>query len=287
MESITSFLSPQSTERRKAATIDAAFSSLTAAGADGAVDEFYPKIVAAIKNGNLDEFDALGGRLLDIASKNMAVTADARTEKNKVARSINQLIPLADEKNITIPSALLNDAAKAFVSKDQGALAELANSIGSLVDAGMKVQKDEAKPFVKFEDGSSGYLGTQTLSRYNNRGEVIPFGNTNADRFSKFAQVSLVPVEINANPQAYAANQVPNPTSIQSKEKSFEEARSLYESGDRAAALNKLRALKAADVLGDITDQSLDDYFRVTPSNTSASSTAETIKRKPIEEIIK
>ena len=118
MESITSFLSPESTERGKAAAIDAAFSSLKAAGASSAVEEFYPKIVAAIKNKNLDEFDALEKRVLDFATKNMDVPAAAREGEAQVATSIEQLLSTADSRNVSLPPALVANAANAFVKRD-------------------------------------------------------------------------------------------------------------------------------------------------------------------------
>lgn len=289
MESITSFLSPESTERRKAATIDAAFSSLRAAGAGAAVDEFYPKIVAAIRSGNLDEFDALGGRLLDFASKNMDVPAEAKAEQNDMARSIGQLIPYADKQNIVIPQADLAATAKAFRSGDEVAKSAAANNLGKLIGDAIKIQQDEPKPLVRFEDGSTGYVGTQTLSRYNNRGEVIPFGNTNAEKFSELAQVSLVPVEINANPQAYIANQVPDFTSTQLKEQAIAEARDLYDQGNPVEAAQKLNAFGIRGTLGGaVSPNELVDIFgeRRIKETTPTPSTPAPV-RKPIGDIIK
>lgn len=225
----------------------------------------------------------------------------ANEDQSNVARSIEQLASIADEKNITIPSALLNDAANAFVSKDQSALAGLANSIGSLVDAGMKVQQDEDKTQIPLSDGSFVLIGKQSGTRYDNTVTPIPFGNKNSQLFASLASQAYSPQskemmavmsgsndllgssaigapmqkqpDIVASPEAYAANQAPNLTSTQSKEKDFEEARSLYESGDRIGSLNKLRALRAADILGDITDETLDNYFGGSSSNTPTPST--------------
>ena len=284
MESITSFLSPESTERGKAAAIDAAFSSLRAAGANAAVEEFYPKIVAAIKNKNLDEFDALGERVLGFATKNMDVPVAAREgeDQSNVARSIEQLVSVADSRNIAIPPAILNDAANAFVSKDQGAVAALANSIGSLVDAGMKVQQDEQKKQTQLTDGSIVLIGSQSGTRYDNMGNPIPSGNKNAEVFSGFAEKSFAPtrdvmasvpglgdvittqvgnvpvvpatqagqIDIGANPEAYAATQVPDFTSTQLKEQAIAEARDLYDQGNPVEAAQKLNAFGIRGTLG-------------------------------------
>lgn len=315
MESITSFLSPESTERGKAAAIDAAFSSLRAAGANAAVEEFYPKIVAAIENKNLDEFDALGERVLGFATKNMDVPAEGREAQNDAARSISQLASIADEKNITIPSALLNDAANAFVSKDQGALTGLAKSIGSLVDAGMKVQQDEQKIQKQLTDGGFVLIGDKSGTRYDNIGNPIPSGNKNSQLFASLASQAYSPQskeiiammgggndlvggsaigapmqtqpDIVANPEAYAAMQVPDLDTIRRNTKANEEARVLYKSGDRLGALNILRALKARDIFGDITDQTLDDYFGGSPSNTPTPEAPAAPSKKPLSEIIK
>jgi hypothetical protein len=315
MESITSFLSPESTERGKAAAIDAAFSSLRAAGANAAVEEFYPKIVAAIENKNLDEFDALGERVLGFATKNMDVPAEGREAQNDAARSISQLASIADEKNITIPSALLNDAANAFVSKDQGALTGLAKSIGSLVDAGMKVQQDEQKIQKQLTDGGFVLIGDKSGTRYDNIGNPIPSGNKNSQLFASLASQAYSPQskeiiammgggndlvggsaigapmqtqpDIVANPEAYAAMQVPDLDTIRRNTKANEEARVLYKSGDRLGALNILRALKARDIFGDITDQTLDNYFGGSPSNTPTPEAPAAPSKKPLSEIIK
>jgi hypothetical protein len=315
MESITSFLSPETTERGKAAAIDAAFSSLRAAGANAAVEEFYPKIVAAIENKNLDEFDALGERVLGFATKNMDVPAEGREAQNDAARSISQLASIADEKNITIPSALLNDAANAFVSKDQGALTGLAKSIGSLVDAGMKVQQDEQKIQKQLTDGGFVLIGDKSGTRYDNIGNPIPSGNKNSQLFASLASQAYSPQskeiiammgggndlvggsaigapmqtqpDIVANPEAYAAMQVPDLDTIRRNTKANEEARVLYKSGDRLGALNILRALKARDIFGDITDQTLDNYFGGSPSNTPTPEAPAAPSKKPLSEIIK
>jgi len=64
--------------------------------------------------------------------------------------------------------------------------------------------------------------------------------------------------------------------------KAYEAAGSLYEAGDRLGALNILRALKARDIYGDITDQTLDEYMK-TYSSTTPSST-ETTPSQDIEQ---
>lgn len=312
MEPITSFLSPDSTEKRKAATIDAALSSLRAAGAVGAVDEFYPKIVEAIRKGDLDEFDALGDRLLDFASKNMSIPADAKTQENEVARSIEQLVSVADSRNIAIPSAILNDAANAFVSNDQRAVVALANNINSLLEKNIEAQITEKKVPTRLEDGSVVLIGETTRTRYDQTNTPIPSSNKNAQLFSLFASESYSPrskeimaamggesdlvgasaigapmqkqPDIGANPEAYASmEKLPEPTldPIERNTQANERARLKYEAGDRIGALNTLRALKAEDIYGDITDETLDSYFGKSSATIPKKDT-----RIPIGEII-
>lgn len=206
----------------------------------------------------------------------------ASEDQTNVARSIEQLVSVADSRNIAIPPAILNDAANAFVSKDQGAVAALANSIGSLVDAGIKVQQDEQKEQRQLTDGSIVLIGSQSGTRYDNMGNPIPFGNRNAEVFSGFAekaftptrevmasvpglgdvittQVGSVPVipatqsgqiDIGARPEAYAATQVPNFTSTQLKEQAIAEARDLYDEGNSVEAAQKLNAFGVRGTLG-------------------------------------
>ena len=65
--------------------------------------------------------------------------------------------------------------------------------------------------------------------------------------------------------------------------KAYEAAGSLYEAGDRVGALNILRALKATDIYGDITDQTLDEYMKTYSSTTppSAETTTPSAKQLP------
>jgi hypothetical protein len=245
----------------------------------------------------------------------MDVPAEGREAQNDAARSISQLASIADEKNITIPSALLNDAANAFVSKDQGALTGLAKSIGSLVDAGMKVQQDEQKIQKQLTDGGFVLIGDKSGTRYDNIGNPIPSGNKNSQLFASLASQAYSPQskeiiammgggndlvggsaigapmqtqpDIVANPEAYAAMQVPDLDTIRRNTKANEEARVLYKSGDRLGALNILRALKARDIFGDITDQTLDNYFGGSPSNTPTPEAPAAPSKKPLSEIIK
>jgi lysozyme len=60
--------------------------------------------------------------------------------------------------------------------------------------------------------------------------------------------------------------------------KAYEAAGSLYEAGDRLGALNILRALKAKDIYGDITDQTLDEYMK-TYSSTTPTSISEDVEQ--------
>ena len=73
--------------------------------------------------------------------------------------------------------------------------------------------------------------------------------------------------------------------------KAYEAAGSLYKAGDRLGALNILRALKARDIYGDITDQTLDEYMKTysstTPSSTETTPNQSAPTKRPLGEIIK
>jgi|LakMenEpi03Aug12_release.lakeMendotaPanAssembly.Ray.scaffolds.fasta_scaffold268561_3 hypothetical protein len=311
---LTSLLSPNSNLRSKVASLDSAIDTLRANGMESQANMLYSNLQQAIANKDIDNLKAYSGQLMALNTKNLTVPAEARTPKDEVARSIEQLVSVADSRNIAIPPAILNDAANAFVSKDQGAVRALANSIGKLVDAGIKVQTNEQKEQRQLADGNIVLIGSQSGTRYNNMGTPIPFGNQNAEQFSAFAeraysptrevvasvpglgdvmttQVEGVPVvpatsagqiEIGANPEAYAAMQkLPEPAldPIERNTRANERARLLYESGDRIGALNTLRALKAEDIYGDITDETLDSYF--------GKSSATVPSKIPLGEIIK
>lgn len=214
----------------------------------------------------------------------------ASEDQSNVARSIEQLVSVADSRNIAIPPAILNDAANAFVSKDQGAVAALANSIGSLVDAGMKVQQDEQKKQTQLTDGSIVLIGSQSGTRYDNMGNPIPSGNKNAQLFASLASESYSPQskemmaimgggndlvgasaigapmqkqpDIGANPEAYAAAQVPDFTSTQLKEQAIAEARDLYDQGNPVEAAQKLNAFGIRGTLGGaVSPNDLVDIF--------------------------
>lgn len=295
MESITSFLSPESTERRKAATIDAAFSSLRAAGAVAAVDEFHPKIVAAIKSGNLDEFDALGGRLLDFATKNMDVPATAREGEVQVAASMEQLLSTADSRNIPLPPALVANAANAFVKGDDKTLLSLAKSIETMLADNIKAQITEKKISTRLDDDSVVLIGETTKTRYDPTNAPIPSGNNNTELFSRFAEQAFTPtrdamagipgigsvittqvegvpvipatqagqVDIGAKPEAYASMERPALSSIEEKEDARKRVRDLYLSGDKDKALDLLNSAGGKGIFGgDYTIEELDVMYK-------------------------
>jgi hypothetical protein len=292
---LTSLLSPNSNLRSKVASLDSAIDTLRANGMESQANMLYSNLQQAIANKDIDNLKAYSGQLMALNTKNLTVPAEARTPKDEVARSIEQLVSVADSRNIAIPPAILNDAANAFVSKDQSAVAALANSIGGLVDAGIKVQTDEQKEQRQLADGNIVLIGSQSGTRYNNMGTPIPFGNQNAEQFSAFAeraysptreavasvpglgdvmttQVEGVPVvpatsagqiEIGANPEAYTAMQSPALSTIDLKEKARKEVRELYVSGDKESALDKINAAGGKGLFGgDYTMADLDEMYK-------------------------
>lgn len=301
MESITSFLSPESTERGKAAAIDAAFSSLRAAGAGAAVDEFYPKIVAAIRNKDLDEFDALGERVLGFATKNMDVPAASKEEETQVATSIEQILSTADSRNVSLPPVLVANAANAFVNKDDKTLLSLSKSIEAMLADNIQAQITEKKIPTRLDDDSVVIIGETTKTRYDPTNAPIPSGNNNTELFSRFAEqafastrdamagipgigsvittqfkgVPVVPatqagqVDIGARPEAYASMERPALGTIEQREEARAKVRRLYLSGDREGALDKLNSIPEAKGLfgGDYTMTELDVIYSGELSN--------------------
>jgi len=321
MESITSFLSPESTERGKAAAIDAAFSSLRAAGANAAVVEFYPKIVAAIKNKNLDEFDALGERVLGFATKNMDVPVAAEEKEAQVATSIEQLLSIADSRNVPLPPALVANAASAFVTGDDKTLLSLSKSIETLLADNMQAQITEDKIPSRLDDGSVVLIGKTTRTRYDNTLNPIPSGNRNTQLFASLASESYSPQskeiiaimgggndlvggsaigapmqkqpDIGARPEAYASMERPDFTSTQLKEQAIAEARDLYDQGNPVEAAQKLNAFGIRGTLGGaFSPNDLVDIFgerrikkTTPPPSTPTAPTAPS--RTPLGEIFK
>lgn len=299
MESITSFLSPESTERGKAAAIDAAFSSLRAAGASAAVEEFYPKIVAAISNKDLDEFDALGERVLGFATKNMDVPAAAREGEAQVAASIEQILSTADSRNVTLPPALIANAANAFVKGDDKTLLSLSKSIETMLADNIQAQITEDKIPTRLDDGSVVLIGKTTRTRYDPTNAPIPSGNNNTELFSRFAEQTFAPtrdamagipgigsvittqfegvpvvpatqagqIDIGARPEAYASMERPALSTIEQKEEARKKVRDLYQSGDKERALDLLNSAGGKGLFGgDYTMTELDVMYSGKPS---------------------
>ena len=258
------------------------------------------------------------GRLYGSSLGRVEPQDKASEDQGNFARSIEQLVSIADSRNIAIPPAILNDAANAFVSKDQGAVSALANSIGSLVDAGMKVQQDEQKKQTQLTDGSIVLIGSQSGTRYDNMGNPIPSGNKNAQLFTSLASESYSPQskeimaamgggddlvggsaigapmqkqpDIGANPEAYAATQVPDFTSTQLKEQAIAEARDLYDQGNPVEAAQKLNAFGIRGTLGGaVSPNELGDIFgeRRIKETTPSSATPAAPSKKPLGEILK
>jgi hypothetical protein len=307
---LTSLLSPNSNLRSKVASLDSAIDTLRANGMESQANMLYSNLQQAIANKDIDNLKAYSGQLMALNTKNLTVPAEARTPKDEVARSIEQLISVADSRNIVIPPADLAAAANAFASKDQRAASALANDISELVNNRIKIQDEEEKEQIELDDGSIAIVGLKSRSRYDNTGNIIPFGNQNAQIFRSVVSEAYSPQskeimaamgggndlvgasaigapmqkqpDIGANPEAYAAMQKsPEPAldPIERNTRANERARLLYESGDRIGALNTLRALKAEDIYGDITDETLDSYF--------GKSSATVPSKIPLGEIIK
>jgi len=68
----------------------------------------------------------------------------------------------------------------------------------------------------------------------------------------------------------------PSSDTIERNVKAYEAAGSSYKAGDRLGALNILRALKARDIFGDITDETLDAYMKSYSSATVPSKDTKT-----------
>jgi len=252
------------------------------------------------------------GKLHGSSLGRMEPDAKVSGEQDQTARSIEQLVSIADSRNIAIPPADLAAAANAFAFKDQSAISALANQINELVNSRIEVQDKETKEQRQFDDGSIAIVGSQSGSRYDNTGNIIPFGNQNAQIFRSVASEAYSPQskeiiaamgsgsdlvgasaigapmqkqpDIGVKPEAYAAMQkLPKPTldPIERNTQANERARLLYEAGDRIGALNTLRALRAEDIYGDITDETLDSYFGKSSETVPKEDT-----RKPIGEII-
>jgi hypothetical protein len=305
---LTSLLSPNSNLRSKVASLDSAIDTLRANGMESQANMLYSNLQQAIANKDIDNLKAYSGQLMALNTKNLTVPAEARTPKDEAARSIEQLISVADSRNIVIPPADLAAAANAFASKDQRAASALANEISELVNNRIKIQDEEDKEQIELNDGSIAVVGLKSRSRYDNTGNIIPFGNQNAQIFRSVVSEAYSPQskeimaamgggndlvgasaigapmqkqpDIGANPEAYAAMQKsPEPAldPIERNTRANERARLLYESGDRIGALNTLRALRAEDIYGDITDETLDSYF----GKSSATVPSQDIEKSP------
>lgn len=303
-QQLTSLLSPNSNLRSQVATLDSVINTLKASGLEDQADMFYSNIEQAIMNKDIDSLRAYSGQLMALSKENLKVPSDARKSSSQnVARSIEQLVSVADSRNIAIPPADLNAAARAFANKDQKSLSRIAGTISNLIDEGMKIQQNEQKQQVQLEDGSVALIGSQSGTRYDNTLRPIPTGEKNTQMFTSLASDAYSPKskdvmsamlggsdlvgssvigapmqvqpDIEANPEAYKAAQKAKETddAIARRVRYNEEAKLLYDKGDRQGALNLLRALGAKDVGGiDLTDAGLDDYFKqVLPETSSAS----------------
>jgi hypothetical protein len=315
MESITSFLSPESTEGGKAAAIDAAFSSLRAAGANAAVEEFYPKIVAAIENKNFDEFDALSERVLDFATKNMDVPAAAREGEAQMAASIEQLLSTADSRNVPLPPALVANAATAFAKGDDKTLLSLSKSIETMLADNIQAQITEEKIPTRLDDGSVVLIGKTTRTRYDPTLAPIPSGNKNSQLFASVASDAYSPKskeimatmgggddligasaigapmqkqpDIGASPEAYASMERPALSSIEQKEEARKRVRDLYLSGDKDGALDLLNSAGGKGIFGgDYTIDELDVMYGNEASPENKKPLKEKTERDPISNFI-
>lgn len=292
MQPIISFLSPDSTEQRQAASIDAAFSALKAAGLDNVVNEFHPKIVAAIQNQNLDEFDALGGRLMDLASKNMSIPADQRKQEkaqekaqeelvpqDQLVSTLNMLLGIADENNIDLPNAQLKQLAQLAETGSPRLGKEVAKLEGSLNEL-LKISRDESKDLVTLQDGTQVLRGAKTGTYYQG-GSPISRGALNAEVFNEMAfaptrevasaiptigQIAekmqapqIVDAVTQGRPGIYS---IPEVVDVNKKEAAIKQARALYEAGDLRQATDILNSVDMAGMFpGPLSPDDARAYF--------------------------
>jgi hypothetical protein len=259
------------------------------------------KQIASRDNGvqfTLADINRLHGSSLGRAESQSEETGS----KGQIANSIEQLVNIADSRNIAIPPAILKGAANAFATKDAESLAASSASIAKLVDDAIKIQQNEQKAPVELGDGSVAIIGAQSGTRYDNTGTPIASGNRNEQMFISSAAESYSPKsqnvmaimggggdligpsisapmesmpDVNADPSAYAEMQQPEEDVRARDIRLNTEAYELYKKGDRVGALMKLRGLKARDMMGGMTDDSLDDYFRqVNPEETAPPASA-------------
>jgi len=288
---LTSLLSPNSNLRSKVASLDSAIDTLRANGMESQANMLYSNLQQAIANKDIDNLKAYSGQLMALNTKNLTVPAEARTPKDEVAKSIEQLVSVADSRNIAIPPAILNDAANAFISKDQGAVAALANNINSLLEKNIEAQITENKVPTRLEDGSVVLIGQTTRTRYDQTNTPIPSSNKNAQLFSLLASDAYSPQskeimaamggesdlvgasaigasmqkqpDIGAKPEAYASIELPALSTIELKEKARGEVRELYLSGDKESALDKINSAGGKGLFGgDYTMADLDEMYK-------------------------
>lgn len=296
-EQLASFLSPNSNLRSQVATLDSAINTLRANGMENQADMFYSNLQQAITNKDIDTLKAYSSQLMSLNAKNLTVPAEARVprDEDQMARSIEQLVSVADSRNIAIPPADLNAAANAFAKKDAKQLNAISKNISKLIDKGIEIQQNEQKSQVQLADGSTILIGSQSQNRYDNTGNPIPFGNRNEQLFTSLASESYSPKtkqvmeamsgggsdlvgasiigapmqaqpDIGARPEVYQSMQKLEEAedAIARNIRLNAEAKALYDQGDRAGALNTLRGLKAQGLFGgDLTDADLDEYFKV------------------------
>jgi hypothetical protein len=262
-----------------------------------ALKEQAMKQIASRDNGvqfTLADINRLHGSSLGRAESQSEATGD----EGQIASSIEQLVNIADSRNIAIPPAILKGAANAFATKNAEGIAASSASIAKLVDDAIKIQQNEQKAPVELGDGSVAIIGAQSGTRYDNTGTPIASGNRNEQMFISSAAESYSPKsknvmammsgggdligpsifsapmesmpDVNADPSAYAAMQQPKEDARQRDIRLNAKARDAYLKGDRKKALDILRGLKATDIYGDITDETLDDYFKQIASESPA-----------------
>jgi len=261
-----------------------------------ALKEQAMKQIASRDNGiqfTLADINRLHGSSLGRAESQSEATGN----EGQIASSIEQLVNIADSRNIAIPPAILKGAANAFATKNAEGLAASSASIAKLVDDAIKIQQNEQKAPVELSDGSVAIVGAQSGTRYDNTGTPIASGNRNEQMFISSAAESYSPrsqdimammggggdligpsisapmesmPDVNADPSAYAEIQQPKEDARQRDISLNAKARNAYLKGDRKKALDILRGLKAKDIYGDITDETLDDYFKQIASESPA-----------------
>ena len=301
---LTSLLSPNSNLRSKIAGLDSAIDTLKANGMESQAEMLYLNIQQSILNKDIETLKAYGGQLTALNNKNLTVPVEQRSKQGETATSIEQLLSVADSRNVPLPTALVANAANAFANRDEKTLLSLSKSIETMLTDNIQAQTTEKKIPTRLEDGSVILIGETTKTRYDSTGTPIPSGNNNTEIFSGFAEQAFAPtreamsgipglgsvittevegvpvvpvtqagqIDIAARPGAYSSMERPALGAIEEKEEARKRVRQLYLSGDKNGALDLLNSTGWKGIFGgDFMMSELDEMY----------------KRPPLDEILK